>query len=189
MTASMRPLPLSLLLLAGMLNACTPPSSSLPVPVSCAPAQAQYQHRSAPGFTMRFVQFAGQHGANAPYYLELATPRQQRYWFRFASSNGYGGLSLIPVQSPLTADPESGPQDMQNIDSDALSLLRVYPLDADLAILDDPFPAPHAPAHLLAPEIGQLLWYEPGLLNGMANTPPETLPRGLFTLARCATSS
>lgn len=190
----------TLFLIAGMtgiIRALT--SGSLPAdqhvqPVQAAcPAHEAHYHHTASGFTADFARFNG--SANSPYYLHLKSPLAHDYWFRFSSSNGYGGLSLIPIHNPLEADAIDGPQDIHIADADqqalneALPYLRYYPLNEADEILSDALPNGLAPTHFLLPEIGQLLWYDPGLLNGLANTPAEVMPRGFFRLDRCNTTS
>ncbi len=181
----------------GIIRALTP--GSLPadqpaqqVKAGCPAHEARYHH-TASDFTADFARFKGSN--NSPYYLHLKSPLAHDYWFRFSSSNGYGGLSLIPIHNPLKADAVDGPQDIHATDADqqalneALPYLRYYPLNEADDILPDALPDGLAPTHFLLPEIGQLFWYDPGLLSGLANTPPEVMPRGFFRLSRCNTTS
>ncbi|MDP2228748.1 MAG: DUF3592 domain-containing protein [Moraxellaceae bacterium] len=203
----------SLMLLLGgiaslvMISPLTPPP---PLPPSvipradCAAWRGTYQHMADPRFVARFVRTGVDASAASPYFLNVFTPSQRNYWFRFEMSNGYGGIHLIPVKNPrLTADNEA-PADIHDdgtgtdthsgeegtaLLNEHREQLRFYPLDHELRILDHP-PQMHSnrggtPAFLLMPELGNLLWYEPGLLNGQPGSAREELPRGLFKLVHC----
>lgn len=188
-------LPLALPLLLG---ACQPPVPD-PVPrLACSAAVAAYVLDADPGFRARFLLPPVPASIDSPYVLELATP-SRRYWFRIAMSNGYGGMTLIPVRDPRQADPEAGVQDLQQTPGEQEAFmgiaerLRFYTLGRQLEFLDYP-PDPRAgrdeaPPFLAMPELGNLLWYEPDLLNGSQGTPREAMPRGLFRLAACAPAS
>lgn len=182
------------LLLAVMLAACQPPAPEVAPRLSCGAGQASYRLDADPRFVVRFVGLGFRASGESPYFLQLTTPTQA-YWFRFAMSNGYGGMTLIPVRDPSQADPAEGAEDLQQSPAELEAFmgiaerLRVYTLDRQLQFLDYP-PDPaagrdEAPPFLLMPEMGNLLWYEPALLNGRDDTPREEMPRGLFRLAAC----
>lgn len=177
-----------------LLAACQPPAPEVVPRLACGAAQASYRLDADPRFGARFVRLGFRASGDSPYFLRLTTPAQA-YWFRFAMSNGYGGMTLIPVRDPSRADPAEGAQDLQQTPAELEEFtiiaerLRVYTLDRQLQFLDYP-PDPEAgrddaPPFLLMPEMGNLLWYEPALLNGREGTPREAMPRGLFRLAAC----
>lgn len=170
-----------------------PVVAAMPAQQPCHATAASYQHQADPRYTAQFIRPPHAASSASPYLLLIKSATQHNYWFRFAASNGYGGLFLVPVQAP-----EAGVDDITDLHPDNTAddvlapyreQLRFYPLDEALHILDNPplnAPDDSAPAFLLMPELGNLLWYEPGLLNGQPGTARETLPRGLFRLAGCA---
>lgn len=180
--------------LALLLAACQPPAPGVVPRLACGAAAAGYALDADARFRARFLLPPVPAGVESPYVLELATPARS-YWFRIAMSNGYGGMTLVPVRDPRLADAESGVQDLQQ---DAAGLeaymgiaerLRFYTLGPQLEFLDYP-PDPRAgrdqaPPFLAMPELGNLLWYEPGLLDGQAGAPRQMMPRGLFRLVSC----
>lgn len=184
----------SLLLVAPFTPPAPLPPSVIPR-ADCAAWRGSYRHMADPRFVARFVRTGIDASVASPYYLNIVTPGQRHYWFRFAVSNGYGGIHLIPVRSPFRAADGEPPADIHaGADGDALlaehrEQLRFYPLDHALRILDHPPQLQDnrggAPAFLLIPELGNLLWYEPAVLNGLPGTPREALPRGMFRLAHC----
>lgn len=184
--------------LAGILlfkHLTTPPAPHVIPPLHCSAAVARYQHQADPRFTAHFIRPPHAASSASPYLLRIKSASQQSYWFRFAASNGYGGLFLVPVHAPRAdADgmediyPDSSAEDVLAPYRDQL---RFYPLDEALGILESPpldAPDDKAPAFLLMPELGNLLWYEPALLNGQPGSTPEPLPRGLFRLSSCSGS-
>ncbi|MDQ8037210.1 MAG: hypothetical protein REI12_07290 [Pedobacter sp.] len=180
-----------LLLKHQFLPAANPPTAYTQCPV----AEARYQHSADPHFSAQFIRPPHAASAASPWLLLIKSPDQE-YWFRFASSNGYGGIFLVPVHKPRPQTEEDGPEDIhpdtgaENALTPYLEQLRFYPLDEQLRILDDP--PQDGPGHemapklLLMPELGNLLWYEPGLLDGDTASPRQTLARGFFRLRTCA---
>lgn len=181
-----------------LVSPLTPPP---PLPPSvipradCVAWRGTYHHMADQRFVARFVRGGVDASIVSPYYLNVVTPNQRNYWFRFAVSNGYGGIHLIPVKSPYMAPDGEPPADIHTGEAGEALLaeyreqLRFYPLDHELHILDYPPQVQDnrggTPAFLLIPELGNLLWYEPGILNGLPGTPREELPRGMFKLTSC----
>lgn len=183
------------LTLTGPLTPRAPlPASVIPTD-NCAAWRGTYRHMADPRFVARFVRSGVDASSASPYFLNVFTPAQRNYWFRFELSNGYGGIHLVPVKNPRLAPDNEAPADVHQ-DAAGLALLneyreqlRFYPLGHDLQILDHPPQLQDmrggTPAFLLMPELGNLLWYEPAVLNGLPGTARESLPRGLFKLVDC----
>lgn len=77
-------------------------------------------------------------------YLYLTTT-QRTYWFTFSVSNGYSGMTLLPVTDPTRADAKpDGPQELIDLSSndeamhDVLRALRFYALDEDFTFWFEP---------------------------------------------------
>lgn len=126
-------------------------------------------------------------------YLRLTTP-QRAYWFTFSVSQGYSGISVLPVTEPYHAD---GPQDLLGPpfgsneegvnDPDILNALRFLAFDSDLNVaLEPPVAGEDAPAFLMLPEIGRALWYDAAALSGDAAADRDPVPRGVFRFAACS---
>ncbi|MFN3587332.1 MAG: DUF3592 domain-containing protein [Moraxellaceae bacterium] len=183
------------LTLTGPLTPRPPRPASVIPTEDCAAWRGTYRHMADPRFVARFVRTGVDASSASPYYLNLFTPAQRNYWFRFELSNGYGGIHLIPVKNPRLSADNAPPADIHQDDAGLALLnahreqLRFYPLDHTLQILDYPPQLQDkrggTPAFLLMPELGNLLWYEPAVLNGLPGTVRETLPRGLFKLVDC----
>lgn len=128
-------------------------------------------------------------------YLKLTTT-QRDYWFTFAASNGYGGISLLPVANPYAAEAEDGgpastlpetetPED-EAIESELLGRLRFMALGSDLAVAENPPSAgDQAPPYLMMPELGLALWYDPASLTTDKDAGQDFVPRGVFKLTGC----
>ena len=92
-------------------------------------------------------------------YLYLTTP-QRTYWFTFSVSNGYSGITLIPVTDPTRADAvPDGPRELIVLgsddpqDVDVLRSLRFYALDEDFTFwFEPPQEGEPAPAYIMVPE-------------------------------------
>ncbi|GHA30085.1 hypothetical protein GCM10007989_27200 [Devosia pacifica] len=120
-------------------------------------------------------------------YLYLTTP-QRTYWFTFSVSNGYSGMTLIPVTDPNRTDARSdGPQELVALDSDdaedldVLRSLRFYALDDDFTFwFEPPNEGEPAPAYVMVPEIGLTLWYGAGSLTDDPTADRDPMPRGIF---------
>ena len=125
-------------------------------------------------------------------YLYLTTP-QRTYWFTFSVSNGYSGMTLIPVTDPTRADAApDGPRELLALgsddpqDLDVLRSLRFYALDEDFTFwFEPPQEGEPAPAYVMVPEIGLSLWYGPGQLTDDATADRDPMPRGVFKPDLC----
>lgn len=121
-------------------------------------------------------------------YLNLVTP-QRGYWFTFSVSQGYGGISILPVSDPYI---EPGPRDLlSGPGSEARmeevgSFLRFMAFDAALAIANDPpNRGDEAPPYILLPELGQGLWYSAPAFTDDPAADRDPMPRGLFRRSGC----
>lgn len=120
-------------------------------------------------------------------YLFLTTP-QRTYWFTFSVSNGYSGMTLLPVSDPTRADARpDGPKDLLELgsdepaDVDVLRALRFYALDADFTFWEAPPNAgENAPDLIMMPEIGLALWYSAASLTDDPAADRDPMPRGVF---------
>lgn len=125
-------------------------------------------------------------------YLYLTTPLRT-YWFTFSVSNGYSGMTLIPVTDPTRADAmPNGPRELISLgsddaqDLDVLRSLRFYALDEDLTFwFEPPNMGEPAPAYVMVPEIGLSLWYGANQLTDDAGADRDPMPRGVFKPDRC----
>lgn len=95
-------------------------------------------------------------------YLKLATP-QRDYWFTFSVSNGYGGISALPVTDPYV-DPGSselvGEPFGTNLDGASAEeiggRLRFMSMDEGLAVAFDPLMrGDDALPYVMLPELGR----------------------------------
>ncbi|RVT95732.1 hypothetical protein EOD42_16195 [Rhodovarius crocodyli] len=118
--------------------------------------------------------------AESDLLLRLRLPNAER-WFRFAQAQGYGTITILPVEPPGPATAEDGIQDMP-IEADLVAQLHLLPIAADLTILTE---APHsgrpAPAHLLLPGFGRVMHY--GLLPGLGEQ--RGFPTAFWSLDGC----
>lgn len=125
-------------------------------------------------------------------YMYLTTP-QRTYWFTFSVSNGYSGMTLIPVTDPTRADAApDGPRELLALgsddpqDLDVLRSLRFYALDEDMTFwFEPPNEGEPAPAYVMVPEIGLSLWYGAGQLTDDATADRDPMPRGVFKPDLC----
>lgn len=125
-------------------------------------------------------------------YLYLTTT-QRTYWFIFSVSNGYSGMTLLPVTDPTRADAEpDGPRDLIDLASDdaatrdVLRALRFYALDEDFTFwFEPPMSGEPAPAYVMVPEIGLALWYGAGDLTDDPDAERDPMPRGIFQPEVC----
>ncbi|MFD1940682.1 hypothetical protein [Paradevosia shaoguanensis] len=125
-------------------------------------------------------------------YMYLTTP-QRTYWFTFSVSNGYSGMTLIPVTDPTRADAApDGPRELLALgsddpqDLDVLRSLRFYALDEDMTFwFEPPNEGEPAPAYVMVPEIGLSLWYGASQLTDDATADRDPMPRGVFKPDLC----
>jgi len=125
-------------------------------------------------------------------YLRLTTP-QRDYWFTFSVSQGYGGISVLPITDPYVEPgptsllaPPYGDNQAGATSEDVGGWLRFLAFDAELGIADDPpVRGDEAPAHILLPELGQGLWYAASAFTSDAAADRDPMPRGLFARTGC----
>ena len=149
---------------------------------ACSAERATYRMHAPSGFTADLVGGWPGTGAASDLLLRVTSAATGRdYWFGFAAAQGYGGLTLLPVEAPGPQTREDGVQTL-DIGDDLLPLLRVWPLTGELAVLETP---PHsgrpAPRWLFTPGLGQALHYQqlPG------QTAQEAMPPALWALSGC----
>lgn len=164
-------------------------------PGFCPVEQAVYELRDeamGDAFGVSFVRARSFATIASDLYLRLTTP-VRAYWFVFSVSQGYSGITLLPVTDPYRGE---GPRDLlgppfgDNPEgpegNDIASLLRFLPLDADLGIdVEPPMSGEEAPPYLLMPEIGLALWYFPQALSGDPRAERDPMPRGVFKRTGC----
>ena len=125
-------------------------------------------------------------------YLFLRTP-QRSYWFTFSVSNGYGGMTLLPVTDPHRSDAQpDGPRQLLELGADdpealdVIESLRFYAMDEDFTFwFDPPNAGDPAPAYIMVPEIGLALWYGPSRLTDDPAAERDPMPRGVFQRVDC----
>lgn len=166
----------------------------------CPAERAVYAMHSADDGDFRVQLLPSLHMASvaSDLYLKLTTPRRD-YWFSFTASNGYGGITVMPVSDPYAADAkENGPRDLlepsydaeEGIDSELLSQLRFFAMDDQLGVLDDPpRMGEAAPPYLMMPDLGMALWYNFLYLSEDREDTSDTMPRGVFKFAECLTEA
>ncbi len=163
----------------------------------CPAERAVYTMQSEYGeFRGQFIPSTHFASAASNLYFKLTTP-QRPYWFRFASSNGYGGIAVIPIADPYAPEAEeNGPADLlgepedefgQVAQRELVATLRFLALDAELQETGNPpSGGDAAPPYLMMPEIGSTLWYAPRALTTDDTAERDPMPRGAFKLAECS---
>lgn len=180
---------------APLLLASTPAASQVEA-VSCVAERAVYTMLDEDGeFRIALIPAQHQVSAASDLYLKLTTP-QRSYWFNFSSSNGYGGITILPVSDPYapTAQ-EDGPKELlpevndsfeEQAQRELLATLRFIALDKDLKELPNaPLGGEEAPPYLLLPEIGSTLWYAPSALSEDQSAQRDPMSRNAFRLVGC----
>ena len=158
---------------------------------ACPAERAVYELRDAESediWKLRLVPARHMASIASDLYLHLVTP-QRGYWFTFSVSQGYGGISVLPISDPYV---EPGPRDLlSGPGSDARmeevgGFLRFMALDAALAITNDPpNRGDEAPPYILLPELGQGLWYSAPVFTDDPAADRDPMPRGLFRRSGC----
>lgn len=180
---------LSALILVGLLGPAGPAISA----DACPAERAIYELVDGEDrFEIGFQRSHNYASVASDLYLYLNTP-QRTYWFTFSVSNGYSGITLIPVTDPTRADAvPDGPRELIDLgsddpqDVDVLRSLRFYALDEDFTFwFEPPQEGEPAPAYVMVPEIGLSLWYGPGQLTDDATADRDPMPRGVFKPDLC----
>lgn len=174
------------------LSAFAPPATAGVVPLGACPAErALYELRdpeSAEVWKLRLVPARHMASMASNLYLNLVTP-QRGYWFTFSVSQGYGGISILPISDPYI---EPGPRDLlEGPEGEARmeeigGFLRFLAFDKELGIANDPpNRGDEAPSHILLPELGQGLWYSAAAFTEDPAAERDPMPRGLFRRSGC----
>ncbi|RYE72883.1 MAG: hypothetical protein EOO80_19725 [Oxalobacteraceae bacterium] len=173
------------------------PAIAQEAPLACAAERAVYTMVDENGeFRAAFIPALHHASVVSDFYFKLTTP-QRAYWFTFSASNGYGGITLIPVSDPYAPKAqENGPTELLREASDTfeedaqrelLATLRFIPLDHDLKELPNPpSSGDTAPPYLLLPEIGVTLWYGASSLTEDQSAQRDSISRSAFKLVGCA---
>ena len=170
-------------------------SASAASAADCPAERAVYEMTGEEGpFRVQLLPSLHMASAASDLYLQLTTPRRS-YWFTFSASNGYGSIAVLPVSDPYAdSTKESGPRDLlepsydaeEGIDGELLARLHFFALDEDLRVFESPPQSGEpAPPYLMMPDIGAALWYDFQYLTEDTGDTSDTMPRGVFKLARC----
>lgn len=154
----------------------------------CPAERAVYELASDEGrLEVSFLRARNYASMASDLYLVLTTT-QRSYWFTFSVSNGYSGMTLIPVTDPSRADANpDGPKELIDLngandaDMDVIRALRFYAMDDDFTFwFEPPMAGEPAPAYVMMPEIGLALWYDAGALTDEPSADRDPMPRGIF---------
>lgn len=164
-------------------------------PATCPAERAVYELRvsdSEDVWRIELVPAQNTRSIASDLYLKLVTP-VRTYWFKFEVSQGYSGISILPVTDPYS---DTGSRDLlgppfgDNLDGtqepDVLSTLRFLVFDESLTVLfEPPVSGDDAPAFIMLPEIGQTLWYNTTALTDAVGADRDPMPRGMFKRTGC----
>lgn len=174
-------------------------SGSLNVPVAgpatCPAERAVYELRvpdSDDVWRIELVPAQNTRSIASDLYMKLVTP-VRTYWFKFEVSQGYSGISVLPVTDPYSdtgsrdlLGPPFGDNPDGTQDPDVLSTLRFLVFDESLTVLfEPPVSGDEAPPLIMMPEIGQTLWYNTAALTDSAGADRDPMPRGMFKRTGC----
>jgi hypothetical protein len=154
---------------------------------NCSAERALYTLNSDPAFTAGFIPALHSASMASNLYFWIKSP-QRTYWFTFAVSNGYSGITLGPVGDPYVAagdDPDNGPVEI-DVGEFSRRDMRIYPMRSDMTVLDTPPSAgdPPPPA-MFAPEMGTTLWYDVRSVTLDATAQRDSMDRGVFLHTSC----
>ena len=163
----------------------------------CPAERAVYTMHSDDDGDFRAQFIPAQHMATvvSDLYLKLTTT-QRSYWFGFSSSNGYGGITALPVSDPYDASArEEGPRSLlkepetpedEAVETELLSRLRFIVLDENLQEAPGfPSSGDAAPPYVMMPDVGLALWYGISALTEDEAAERDSMPRGVFRLTEC----
>jgi hypothetical protein len=155
----------------------SPPAPAPAAAAACPIDRQVYVLDGAPQFTAGFDRPEGPPDALS---FWLKTP-QRTYHFGFVSTNGYGGVVIVPEQREQ--DPDGEEADPAHIEFDAFG--------ADLKHrYDPPVAGGEPPAFIFVRRLGPALWYDPvGLSGGDRDAKPESMPIGMFRPGACEAAS
>ena len=154
----------------------------------CPAERALYELKSEDGrFEIGFLRAKTSASMASDLYLFLNTP-QRTYWFTFSVSNGYSGMTLVPVTDPTRADAApDGPRELIDFggddqeERDVIRALRFYAMDEDFTFwFEPPNAGEPAPTYVMVPEMGLALWYSAGLMTDDPDADRDPMPRGIF---------
>ena len=111
---------------------------------------------------------------------------QRRYWFVINVSMGYSVVYIAPVTDPTraNADPNGPREIVAGEDPPNGSTLLMF--DAGALPVEVPSSGDPAPAWLLVPDLGPVLWYTPGDLTDQPASERERMPTAFFRRSGCA---
>lgn len=144
-------------------------------------------------FSLSFIPARSCASMASDLYVRLGTS-QRSYWFVPAMSNGYGGMTMLPVGDPYQESAEkNGPRRLLEADGvdaqsyvQTLANLQFYVLNEKFDFISEP-PAngDPAPAFIMMPELGATLWYDAAAVSEYPGAERDPMPRGVFRFARC----
>lgn len=160
----------------------------------CPVERAAYAMGTEDGdFSLSFIPARSYASMASDLYLCLGTP-QRSYWFVLTMSNGYGGMTMLPVSDPYQESAkQDGPRHLLEVDgvdaqihAQTLTNLRFYLLDEKFDFISEP-PASGepAPAFIMMPELGATLWYDPAAVSEDPAAKRDPMPRGVFRFMSC----
>jgi uncharacterized protein len=174
-----------LLVLAGV-RLDTVARTQWPAPDACPAERATYRLDAPVEFTAELRGGFPGTGAASDLALRVASAATGReYWFVFAAAQGYGSLSLLPVQPPGPKVAEDGLEPYEEKD-DTGEVIGFHPVTAAMEVLPDPPRAGvPAPQRLFMPDLGRALWY--GNLPQQSDTQDarEEMPPAFWVLSGC----
>lgn len=144
-------------------------------------------------FSLSFIPARSYASMASDLYVRLETS-QRSYWFVLAMSNGYGGMTMLPVSDPFQESArQDGPRHLLEEDSvdgqiyaQTLANLRFYVLNEKFDFISEPpVSGDPAPAFIMMPELGATLWYDPAILSEDLAAERDPMPRGVFRIAGC----
>lgn len=154
---------------------------------ACPAERALYKLRGVPGVTAGFTRQRFQINYASKLFFWVRTPDGRRWWFSMNAPNGTGGVFLSPdvdATKITEADREAEPKPVTTdpVEADFFTLDRSYNVTDNPPQLGYP-----APAHLFAPGLGSLMWYNPvGAANGDKSAKAFSLPTAMYDLNGCA---